>query len=83
MPTILLADLLSDLDVSTIDGTKEKTTVHYKQQLKVSDSFQGSSVSNHSQQNFMLEVPEASVPAVEMCSEMSEAGMRSSARETE
>lgn len=31
---------------------------------------------------FMLLVPEASVPAVEMCWEMSEAGMMSSARET-
>ncbi len=34
-------------------------------------------------QNFMLDVPDASVPAVEMCCEMSEAGIRISARETE
>lgn len=32
--------------------------------------------------NFMLLVPEASVPAVEMCSEMSEAGTMTSASET-
>ena len=32
--------------------------------------------------NFMLDVPEASVPAVEMCWESSEAGMSVSARET-
>jgi hypothetical protein len=34
-------------------------------------------------QNFILEVPEASVPAVEMCWLISEAGMRTSASETE
>ena len=32
--------------------------------------------------NFMLEVPEASVPAVLMCCDSSEAGMMTSARET-
>ena len=34
-------------------------------------------------QNFMFDVPDASVPAVEMCCEMSEAGMSTSASETE
>lgn len=34
-------------------------------------------------QNFMFDVPEASVPAVEMCWLMSDAGMRISASETE
>lgn len=34
-------------------------------------------------QNFMLDVPDASVPAVEMCWLRSEAGMSISARETE
>jgi len=34
-------------------------------------------------QNFMFEVPEASVPAVEMCWLMSEAGINTSAKETE
>ena len=32
--------------------------------------------------NFMLDVPEASVPAVEMCCDSSEAGMSVSARDT-
>ena len=32
--------------------------------------------------NFMLEVPEASVPAVLMCCDSSEAGMMTSARDT-
>ena len=34
-------------------------------------------------QNFMFDVPDASVPAVEMCWLMSEAGMSTSASETE
>lgn len=34
-------------------------------------------------QNFMLDVPEASVPAVEICWLISEAGINTSARETE
>ena len=32
--------------------------------------------------NFMLEVPEASLPAIEICSETSAAGMMCSAGET-
>ena len=34
-------------------------------------------------QNFMLDVPEASVPAVEICWLISEAGIKTSAKETE
>ena len=34
-------------------------------------------------QNFILDVPDASVPAVEICWLMSEAGINTSARETE
>ena len=34
-------------------------------------------------QNFMFDVPDASVPAVEMCWLMSDAGMRISASDTE
>ena len=34
-------------------------------------------------QNFMFDVPDASVPAVEMCWLMSDAGISTSARETE
>jgi hypothetical protein len=67
---VLLADLASDLDVGAVTGTDDETTW-----VKVSDvtgccEFEFIPF----KLNFMFDVPDASVPAVDMCSLMSDAG---------
>lgn len=77
---VALADFLGNLDVGTI------YIVCLQSQTSVADVQYSPTVPRSRpplMQNFMFEVPEASVPAVEMCWLMSDAGMRISASETE
>ena len=77
---VVLADLLCDLDVRAICAVLSPTGAWQRQH---GDSPTVPSSRPPFRQNFMFEVPEASVPAVEMCWLMSDAGMRISASETE
>lgn len=72
---VLLADLTGDFNLKCLldgvcFGSQEELTLAPSQVPMISPPFK---------QNFMLLVPEASVPAVEMCSEMSLAGQMISA----
>ena len=79
---ILLADLLADLDVGSVRSAEQQSAVQNEPGWSCSISVwlcAATATNTH----FMLDVPDASVPAVEMCSLMSFAGMMTSARLTE
>lgn len=78
---VALANFLGDLDVRTIC---DDASVNVRP-LQHADPHAPTVPSSRPplRQNFMFDVPDASVPAVEMCWLMSDAGMRISASDTE
>ena len=75
---ILFSNLLGDLDRRTIHSSEKQASKRFSRAeiLVVKSTYPPF------RQNFILLVPDASVPAVEMCWEISDAGIKSSAMET-
>ena len=80
---IVLANLLSNLNIGAIYASQISYFAHTDMKIwkpilptvpKSNPPFK---------QNFIFDVPEASVPAVEICWLISEAGIKTSAKETE
>jgi hypothetical protein len=75
---LIFTSILGDFDVGSVDSAEKKSSV--KGELHVGLSCQ--LLVFDSSRNSELTVPEASVPAVLICTEISQAGIKTSAIET-